>query len=70
MYWQVVTHVSDAAVEWLLAFLGRFLQTLSFGLDSEFFSNLMLLFPTTIYMLHRISILKRGEFEKFVVCSK
>lgn len=34
MYWQVVTHVSDAAVEWLLAFLGRFLQTLSFGLDS------------------------------------
>ena len=70
MYWQVVTHVSDAAVEWLLAFLGRFLQTLSFGLDSEFFSNLMLLFPTTIYMLHRISNLKRDEFEKFVVCSK
>ena len=66
MYWQVVTHVSDAAVEWLLAFLGRFLQTLSFGLDSEFFSNLMLLSPTNIYMLHRISNLKRDEFENLL----
>ena len=25
LYWQVVTHVSDSAVEWLLTFLGRFL---------------------------------------------
>ena len=70
LYWQVVTHLSDSAVEWLLTFLGRFLQTLNYGLNSDFFSNLMLFFPTTIYMLQKISNLKRGEFEKFVVCSK
>lgn len=70
LYWQVVSHVSDIAVEWLLAFLGRFLQTLNYGLGSEFLGNLILFFPTTIYMLHRISNLKRGEFEKFVVCPK
>ena len=70
LYWQVVSHVSDTAVEWLLAFLGRFLQTLNYGLGSEFLGNLILLFPTTIYMLHRISNLKRDEFEKFVVCPK
>ena len=65
-----VNELSAAAVEWLLVFSGRFLQTLRFGLYSEFFSNLMLLFPTTVYMLHRISNLKRDEFGKFVVCSK
>lgn len=63
-------YVSDTAVEGLLAFLGRFLQTLNYGLGSEFLGNLILFFPTTIYMLHRISNLKRDEFEKFVVCPK
>lgn len=67
LYWQVVSHVSDTAVEWLLAFLGRFLQTMNYGLGSEFLGNLILFFPTTIYMLHRISNLKRDEF---VVCPK
>lgn len=70
LYWQVVSHVSDIAVEWLLAFLGRFLQTLNYGLGSEFLGNLILFFPTTISTLHRISNLKRDEFEKFVVCPK
>ena len=28
LYWQVVTHVSDLAAEWLSTLLGRFLQTL------------------------------------------
>ena len=70
LYWQVVTHVSDAAIEWLLTFLGRFLQTLNYGLNSDFLSNLMLFFPSTIYMLQNISDLKRDEFEKFVVCPK
>jgi len=59
--WQVITRVSDAAVEWLLTFLGSFLQTLSYGLDSEFFKSFMLFFPTSIYMLHRISNLKRDD---------
>ena len=67
LYWQVVTH---SEVEWLLTFLGRFLQTLNYGPNSDFFSNLMLFFPSTIYMLQKISNLKRDEFEKFVVCSK
>ena len=70
LYWQVVTRISDSAVEWLFTFLGRFLQMLCYGLDSEFFNCLMLFFPTSIYMLHRISNYKRDEFEKFVVCSK
>jgi len=70
LYWQVVTHASDAAVEWLLTFLGRFLQTLNYGLNSDCFSNLTLFFPTTICMLQKISSLKRDEFEIFVVCSK
>ena len=70
LYWQVVTHTSDAAVEWLLFFLGKFLQTLSYGLSSEFFTSFMMYSPTSIYMLYRISCLKRDEFEKFVVCSK
>ena len=53
LYWQVVTH---SEVEWLLTFLGRFLQTLNYGLNSDFFSNLMLFFPTTIYMLQKLQI--------------
>ena len=70
LYWQILTHISDAAVQWILLFLGRFLQTLGYGLDSELFSNFVLVFPTTIYMLQRIANLKRDDFEKFVVCSK
>ena len=48
LYWQILTHVSDTAVQWILSFLGRFLQTLGYGLDSEFFSNFVLVFPTSI----------------------
>ena len=70
LYWQILTHVSDTAVQWILSFQGRFLQTLGYGLDSEFFSNFVLFFPTTIYMLQRIANLKRDDFDKFVVCSK
>ena len=65
LYWQILTHVSDADVQWILSFLRRFLQTLGYGLDSEFFFNFVLFFPTTIYMLQR-----RNDFDKFVVCSK
>ena len=34
------------------------------------FKNLILFFPTTMYALHRISSLRRDEFDKFVVCGK
>ena len=70
VYWQILTHVSNAAVQWILSFLGRFLQTLGYWLNSEFFSNFVLFFPTIIYMLQRIGNLKRYDFDKFVVCSK
>ena len=32
--------------------------------------NIVLVFPTSIYLLHRISAVQRDNFEKFVVCSK
>ena len=66
LYWEVVTRVSDAAVEWLLAFLGKFFEILSCELESQFFKNLILFFPTTMYALHRISSLRRDEFESLL----
>ena len=70
LYWQVVTRVSDSTVEWLLLFLSRFLEVFGRGLDSELMKNIVLVFPTSIYLLHRISAVQRDNFEKFVVCSK
>lgn len=54
LYWQVVTCVSDTAVEWLLLFLGKFFEIFGNGLDSELLNNFILYFPTSIYMLHML----------------
>ena len=70
LYWQVVTRVSDSTVEWLLLFLARFVEVFGGGLDSELLKNIILVFPTSMYLLHRISAVQRDNFEKFLVCSK
>lgn len=44
LYWQVVTRVSDTAVEWLLLFLGKFFESVWKGLDSELLKNIVLFF--------------------------
>ena len=70
LYWQVVTRVSDSTVEWLLLFLARFVEVFGGGLDSELLKNIILVFPTSMYLLHRISAVQRDNSEKFLVCSK
>lgn len=57
-------------MEWLLLFLSRLLEVFGRGLDSELLKNIVLVFPTSMYLLHRISAVQRDNFEKFVVFSK
>ena len=38
-------------------------------LDSELLKNIVLVFPTSMYLLHRISAVQRDNFEIFVVSS-
>ena len=39
------------------------------GLDSELLKNIVLVFPTSMYLLHRISAVQRDNLEIFVVSS-
>ena len=57
-------------MEWLLLFLSRLLEVFGRGLDSELLKNIVLVFPTSMYLRHRISAVQRDNFEKFVVFSK
>lgn len=70
IYWQLVCHASDNGLEWLLCFLFKMLGVVNSHYDYLFFKKLLVLFPTSMYLVRKTISLDRDYFTKFVVCSK
>ena len=70
IYWQLVCLISDNGLEWLLSFIYQFLQVINSNIDSVFIKEILVLFPTTMYMIRKLIKLHRDNFTKYVACPK
>lgn len=70
VYWQLACHISDNGLEWLLSFIAKFLGVVNINVESLFLGEMLVLFPTTMYMVRKRIALDRDDFTKFVVCQK
>jgi hypothetical protein len=70
LIWQAVCHVSDNGLAWLLRFLLQFLKVLNIHLTGELLTELIAMFPTSLYMVRQILVLDHDNFTKYVVCPK
>ena len=70
IYWQLVCHISDNGLECLLCFFYQFLQVINCSIDSIFLKELLVIFPTSVYMVRKVICLDRDDFTKYAVCLK
>lgn len=70
LIWQSVCHVSDNGLAWLLRFLLQFLKVLNVHVTDELLTELITIFPTSLYMLRQFLVLDLDNFTKYVVCGK
>ena len=70
LIWQGVCHLSDNGLAWLLRFLLQFLKVLNIHVTGELLTELIAIFPTSLYMVRQLLDLDRDNFNKYVVCPK
>lgn len=70
LYWQLICHISDNGLEWLLQFLLHFLQVINSNVDSIFLREILFILPTSVYLLRKSICLDRDHFTKYVVCPR
>ena len=70
LIWQGVCQVSDNGLAWLLRFLLQFLKVLNIHLSGELLTELVAMFPTSLYLVRQILAIDRDNFTKYVVCPK
>ena len=70
IYWQLVCHISDNGLEWLLSFIYQFLKIINANINSVFLKEILVVFPTSMYMLRKVIKLDRDNFTKYVACPK
>ena len=69
-YWQLACRISDNGLEWLLCFYFRFLEVINCQVDSVFLRELLVVFPTSMYMVRKLISLDRDNFTKYIACPK
>ena len=70
LIWQGVCHVSDNGLAWLLRFILQFLKVLNIHVTGELVTELIAIFPTSLYMVRQFLALDRDNFTKYIVCPK
>ena len=70
LIWQGVCQVSDNGLAWLLRFLLQFLKVLNIHLSGELLTELVAMFPTSLYLVRQILAIDRDNSTKYVVCPK
>lgn len=68
--WQSLCKLSDYGLEWLLQFLFQFFKVLSDLSGCEYLGELVTIFPSSLYLLHKFASFDRDNFVKYAVCSK
>ena len=70
LIWQTSCHISENGMAWLLKFLSSWFKLLGVIVPSDILAQIVTAFPGTLYMLRQFFHFDRGNFDKFVVCSK
>lgn len=70
LVWQVSVHISDNGMAWLLKFLSGWLKLLGLEVTNDVYSQVILAFPASTYMLREFLNFDRDNFDKYVVCQK
>ena len=68
--WQLSCHISDNGMAWLLRFLSAWLKVLGLAIPSETLGQLVIIFPSSLYMLRQFFNFDRDDFNKYVLCQK
>lgn len=68
--WQCLTHLSDNGLTCLLQFLLQFLKILNVQVSNELLSEIITIFPCSLYMVRKFLALHKDNFTKYVVCPK
>lgn len=70
LIWQGVCHVSDNGLAWLLRFLLQFFKAINVHVPADILTELIAIFPTSLFMGRQLLDLDRDNFTKYVVCPK
>lgn len=70
LFWQATCKINDNGLEWLLRFMFQFLHLMGITCNSEYLSQMVLMFPSSLYLLRKFVMFKRDYFVKFAVCPK
>ena len=70
LIWQGTCHVSDNGLAWLLRFLLQLFRVLNVHVPGDILTELITIFPTSLYMVRQLLDLDRDNFTKYVVCPK
>lgn len=70
LFWQATCKISDNGLEWLLRFMFQFLHMIGITCNSEYLAEMVLLFPSSLYLLRKFVMFKLDDFVKFAVCPK
>ena len=70
LLWQSTCKVSDSGIEWLLQFVSQFFKLLSELISSEYLTELVIIFPSSLYLLRKFVKFDCDIFTKFAVCPK
>ena len=70
LIWQSTCKLSDNGLVWLLQFLFQFLKVLGVTISNEFLADLIVVMPSSLYLLRQFINLDRDYFTKYVVCPK
>lgn len=70
LIWQGVCHVSDNGLAWLLRFLLQFFKAINVHVAADILTELIAIFPTSLFMVRQLLDLDRDNFTKYVVCPK
>ena len=70
LIWQTSCKLSDNGLVWLLQFLFKFLKVLGISVSNEFLAELIVIMPSSMYLLRQFINLDRDYFTKYVVCPK
>lgn len=70
LVWQSSCKLSDNGLVWLLLFLFKFFKVLGITISNELFADLILILPSSLYLLRQFINIDRDYFTKYVVCPK
>ena len=63
-------HISDNGLAWLLQFFLQFLRVINAYAATDMLNELIIIFPTSLYMVRKLLAVDRDSFTKYVVCPK